>query len=517
MPTRQRRRIDKLASCRSSAEQRVQMQVFMLPVAALGCVVATLVVCMNPSSPANQSTLQQWGTSLGGTTPPEIHEEADPLTCAQFHVESGDCLVIASADQSSLEHSLSLVWTPVATHAVATSSISCAAADALQVRTRMQLEENPVGLELLSRSSPNESDRQSHLPRRQMVTELPAVRVFRVPFFYPQSGSLPSERMSERACRATLITQVDRVSVYATDATLSPSIAKSIATIISTTIRPGVERRIGPIADVDANGCLSVVLSPLAFSASTDGQPLLGCVRPADFLNDNSVSGDIIYLDPQIVESPAQAAVLAHELAHAAVFSRLRHWRNSGQKARMLPPWLNEAIAHACERNMFPDSPNLADRIESWLDDTGRWPLVPSVTSRRGLSARGPCRTAGLLFVEFLQDQRSLTELVDSAILQTDNRTNVSHESFAKTFDEWTVWMARHHGRSICRTPISGNQTLRICGTAARWFRLSASGTVSIRSDRSSKLVVKLLKADGQKNDRESTQSVLSIASNSSE
>lgn len=517
--TRQRRRVDKLASCHSSPDQRLQIQVFMFSVAALGCVMATFVAHANSVITANQPTLQRWGTSLGGATCAEIHEDADSVTCVKFPVEPGDSLVIASADQRSLDHALSLIWAPGTPHTVAASSIWSTAATPLQVRTMMQLEESSLGLELLSRGSSNGSDSQSPPPRQQFVTNLPTVRVFRVPCLPPQSRLRPppSDRMSERVCRTTLITQVDRVSVYATDATFSASTAKTVATAISRTIRPGVERRIGPIADIDENGSLSVVLSPLAFSASTDGQPLLGCVRPADFLNDNSVSGDIIYLDPQIVESPAQAAVLAHELAHAAVFSRLRHWRNRGQKTRMLPPWLNEGIAHACERNMFPDSPNLTGRIESWLDDTGRWPLVPSVAGRRGLSARGPGRTAGLFFVEFLQDQQSLIELVDSAILQTDDRINVPHKSFATTFAEWTIWMARHHGSSICRTPISGEQTVRICGTAARWYRMNEPGTVTIRSDRASKLMVTLLKAAGQKSDHESAQSMLSIASKRSE
>ena len=146
----------------------------------------------------------------------------------------------------------------------------------------------------------------------------------------------------------------DRVSLYASDVELS---AESIQELLETVQKLLTWNLIhGPcgIADVDGDSCLTIAVCALSDDNTNTENPLLGCVRASDFLEDDSLGGDIIYLDYRLPGTPALTAVLTHEIAHAAVFSRIRFWRDKGHVACLLPAWLNESIAHPANFGVVP-------------------------------------------------------------------------------------------------------------------------------------------------------------------
>ncbi len=430
-------------------------------------------------------------------------------------MKPGDCLIIASVDRRSLRHAVSVDWRTEGRHtmpsilplpnlSVATFSWPDIGAWKTPARSQTVLEGS-----LTFADEPWTSASSGQQFRR----------VFRLPILEAPSGFSTNGdgRVFERVCLAECLGETDQVKIYATDNAVSDAtVAATLARLINA-ILPEVEQRIGPIADLDQTGSLTVVLGRLTTTDPNGEEPVLGCVRPSDYLNNDSMAGDIVYLDPRIFGSDAFAPVVAHELAHAAVFSRLRELVNSGIHVAMLPSWLNEAVAHACEQDLFPHSPNLADRIKSWRDDPGGWPLIPRDGRHGAVPARGPERAAGLMFVEFLRQQQSLRELIDAVALGTDSWFHADARAFDVTFRQWTVWMAEHHGKTICQTPAVGDHTLTVAGTSARWYLAEEVADVLIQADASSQLQVTLLRSGPKQIFEVDSQPLLTMTATCSE
>jgi len=250
----------------------------------------------------------------------------------------------------------------------------------------------------------------------------------------------------------------------------------------------------GEISDVDGDRRLSIVICELSDGKTNSDVPLLGCVRANDFLEDDSLGGDIIYLDYRLPGTAALTAVLTHEMAHAAVFSRIRFWRDKGHVACLLPAWLNEAIAHSCELRRCPQSPNLADRISAYLSNTGHWPLMPSQRGFNAVSARGPVRAAGLFYIEFLRQSQALDALIDAEVVNGMHRPQTVDTVFADAFRGWTVWMSNQHQSGklplrIQSLPESDStQIVGIRGTAATWWQVERAGVMKVSTHARCKL-----------------------------
>jgi|GEM_PF-3999430 len=507
-----RRKPGTSSSCDSGSSAAPQLHSVILPIAALGCLLATLFAQAGlgkaPSAPASDP----WGHSLDHVRRIEKSNSAGYVNGVRLRVEPNDCLIIGSTDRRSLNHSISVDWQPVGSDQQQTPPST---SPDVVVRSAVRRMIAARGRE----QSPKVTVEKAEPAIVPANNGEPVTRAFRVPFLVPalspqHSGSM---HMSDRACLMTCLVECDRVRVYSEDPPFSGATAQTIASTIANSIRPQVERRLGSVRDVDHDGYLTIALIRLTSSDTRESHPLLGCVRPADFLGNDPTSGDIVYIDPRIVSSRSCAPVLAHELAHAAVFSRLLELRDSVAEVEMLPSWLNEAIAHACERDMFPDSSNLARRIDCWMRDTGRWPLIPRIRRSNEVSARGPERAAGVMFVEFLQQEQSLCELVDSAALRTDNSLEGHSDAFTSRFRDWSVWMAEHYRDDICKTAGEGHQMLLLRGTAARWLRPEVSCDVTIRADIGAALQVTLLKSLPKPDDNGPSQSALSLAQTVSE
>jgi len=273
--------------------------------------------------------------------------------------------------------------------------------------------------------------------------------------------------------------------------------AEKIVVALESNVCPLIRSTIGEVADVDRDGRTAVVLCDLADRQPVGNPPILGCVRAGDFLDEHNLAGDIIYLDQSLTDSACFTAVLAHEFAHAAVFSILRVEGETCHGQGRLPVWLNEAIAHSCEFELVPDSRNLSTRIARFLEAPHTWPLLVPYRSQSGVTTRGPVRAAGLFFVQFLQRRG----VEPDAIVRTPGTgpqriEALTQLSFDEVFRQWTLdlLMQSETGRlPLTVSPLPENRAtngLWIRGTAAAWFRSATAGRLSVLAEEDCELQV---------------------------
>ncbi len=304
-----------------------------------------------------------------------------------------------------------------------------------------------------------------------------------------------------------LICRSGRCAVYADESTISRQQARHLVQTVDDHLRPEIEARLGQIEDIDRDGHLTLVVTDLSRIHPSD-VPLVGCVRETDFLVPHDFGGDIVYLDEQILHTESAAPILAHELTHAAVFSRLVRLRRSGHAVAHMPRWFHEAVAHACEADLFPASPNLAPRITAWQRDSGRWPLTAGRPNPRNVSGRGPVRAAGLSYVRHLLRSIPWTTLTDQVATRRIGVADPNHADFQSAFRDWAVTMTQspdlpdvqilHTGRPSERS--SGHQKpsrtccVPIAGTAVRWFRTDGPCRVLLAAPADSRLQITVVK-----------------------
>lgn len=459
-----------------------------------------------------QGTSQVPNGSTWPSTEQRQHPAGNVDTC--IHVMSGDRLIVSSLDQGALLHEVQISW---ATESSPSSRIRGpgselpsidvvtinggitrrAAAQDLTIRAESH---QVAAMERLA-AAPNEP------PTRIPKTQTPLLsRCFRLPRFTTLSD--PDLRSAAAAqqfidnivvCRQRAAS--DRVSLYASDVELSVA---SIQELLETAQKLSTWNLIhGPcgIADVDGDNRLSIVVCVLSDGKTNTENPLLGCVRANDFLEDDSLGGDIIYLDYRLLGTPALTAVLTHEIAHAAVFSRIRFWRDKGHVACLLPAWLNESIAHSCEFRRCPQSTNLSDRISTYLSNTGRWPLMPNQQGFNAVSARGPVRAAGLFYMEFLRQSQTLDALIDAELRDGTQQPEAADAEFAELFRDWTVWMSERQQTGevpLEIRPLPESESKRrvtIRGTAATWWQADRAGVVKVSTHARCKLQLTVVRS----------------------
>lgn len=214
-------------------------------------------------------------------------------------------------------------------------------------------------------------------------------RRFQLPFF--RNGSV-----YERPLMRSLILQTDTVAVYGDlENSRHIEVAAAIQSCGLANVLDFVQQMINPIADLDADGRLALVLGRLAdpIPSGSDDEPIRGCVRPADFQPGRPTSVDAIYLDPEHILTADLQSLLAHEMAHAAAFSLLV---KCDQLPTSMPSWLNEAVAHLIEEQIAPDSQNLQVRRRQYQKTSWLYPtMIPNEVSGMKLR-RGPVRIASL-------------------------------------------------------------------------------------------------------------------------
>lgn len=280
-------------------------------------------------------------------------------------------------------------------------------------------------------------------------------RCFRVPRF-------ESTGTRRELCETTLIGQSEHVSVYVEHSSASQfeisgdDIVREICHQLEQRILGVVRGGIGPVADVDGDGTLSIVIADIDRQDSREHPPVRGCVTDQDFLlhDQSDFSGDVIYLDRDLPSGDELASLLAHELTHAAVLSfQLRNSpaaelkttdasRETIHVARpcVVPAWLNEAAAHWMEHRLTENVPGFSERIAAFRSDPSTSPVVASEDYLTFASRRSGSRAAGYLFLKsLLKSDEQLRDFVLNDLSLEERTERVANVNFRDGFRTWMV------------------------------------------------------------------------------
>jgi hypothetical protein len=244
--------------------------------------------------------------------------------------------------------------------------------------------------------------------------------------------------------------------------------ATEILHLLENRIIPRSRELIDTHADIDGDGKLAVLLTPVLDRVPAGQTPLGGYVRGSDFRRDISPPfgnhADVIYLNSRAM-SPGEHlhALLAHEYTHAVGFSE--QWRMSadGSPVHDEEDWLNEAIAHVAEQQHHAGWSNLDYRIDRFLHAPHSAPLVVPDASRAGLWRDPGCRGASYLFLQWCVDQFGddlLSKLIHS---RRRGRANIEHATgvpFAELYRRWTIALCD----DVSESSAIGYRTLRLHG-----------------------------------------------------
>ena len=391
----------------------------------------------------------------------------------RIFVPAGARVVVGSLDQQAQFHSVSVSWEPQRPERLASLELLYPTDFPFDVvRTEFRNRPRPAGVTYRETGVPPSECQDGNVCRR-----------FAVPYF-PSQGT-PVERF----LIGDLVAAGGRTRVYlagdceASRAELTAQ-AHEIVRLTELGLRDFIEEQLFPIEDLDFDGHLTFVLCDLADppAPSTQEVPIRGCVRQKDFLQtDRELGGDIIYFDDRLPEGDQLAAVLAHELAHAAIFSIRRQIRRDVSDAGQLPFWMNEGIAHFLEYSVCPESDNLATRIRDYRGHPQSFPLVIPDTFRGRRLRRGPSRAAALSFFRFAASV--YPNFIREVLTARYARTGADDDAlrFTEVFRQWMTDPALDaaarslQARKLCR--------MTLAGTAFVHFEpAETSGFLSVRA-----------------------------------
>lgn len=266
------------------------------------------------------------------------------------------------------------------------------------------------------------------------------------------------------------------------------------------TLRTRIETALGPIHDLDGDGRLTVVLCGLdqrnhGGRTESDEVPVLGCVREADFLeSQGATGGDILYLAPDGLKTGGGSALLAHELAHAAVHCRQRERLRSGKLKIEIPGWFHEALAHVAEHAAAGPGAYFDQRLADFQICPQACPVVTE--SQFGWQAgRGGSRVAGFLFLQSsLKHPENVSELLSTCETFEELLDAVLRRPLPECLAQWgpvaAAQISRTRPQAIPCLRAGGEQSGLICGTAFRCWRnddqaltieVDASGAAELR------------------------------------
>ncbi len=281
-------------------------------------------------------------------------------------------------------------------------------------------------------------------------------RQFLIPHFEPSGTTHEVSTASLIACDA-------QVAIFADDSLLMShsgrldhvprdeiiQAGERILQTLEMGLQEFVQHCVGPISDLDGDQHLSIVITDLDRQDKNSPIPVRGCVRDRDFLEHGAVdfTGDIVYLDCSLPHGSELAAMLAHELTHAAVFSRIREQHHSNpanaSQAPAVPSWLNEAIAHWVELRITARPEAFLQRVALFQANPACNPIVASESFLSAECRRGGSRAAGVLFLrQFVPQTDQLSLLLHTDATLEERLAMISGTPFADVFRKWTMSQA---------------------------------------------------------------------------
>ena len=422
-------------------------------------------VLQSPSSPASDLGNAQHSSSV------------------TVSLEAGDVLILGSLDTSAACHRVTL------TVADSASSPSNSNGEFLVVAA-----DSISRIDLRGDKPSFVADAVSEIARPRQVAE-PKFRRFKVPYF-------SADDACDRFIEAPSLVETQNVRIY-TEATLLNSdssatatkrLADTVCETLETGLREYVEQRVGELSDIDGDGRLSILLCHLCDERlpgdELNTEPILGCVRGADFNLSDPFSGDIVYLDIGLANRSDLVAILGHELAHAAVFSQCSN------DDLTIPGWLNEAIAHKIEIEVCPSSQNFARRLDAFLRQTDAFPVFSQPGFYSATTQRGGTRAAGCTFLSAVLEANpdvSLKQLICCGESRQNRFDKLGGYGFAEIFRSWAVGVVKTFPEAANRTLTNGR--VRILGTAFHaWASESRPRTVKVDYDPTAKLQVTVVR-----------------------
>jgi hypothetical protein len=237
---------------------------------------------------------------------------------------------------------------------------------------------------------------------------------------------------------------------------LSPGFVEEIVRLLDDEIIPRSRDFLGEHADVDGDGKLAVLVTGWLGKLNGGTTALSGFVCANDFHPGIDPPfgnhADVIYLNPSLPQSPELKALLAHEYTHAVCFSRRLASSGHAVPLAVEEDWLNEAVAHVAENLHESGWSNLDRRIEAFLANPGRSPLVVRDYYRAGLWRDPGCRGATYLFLRYCADQFGgglLRDLVNSPAIGKRNLERATRTGFPELYRHWTIALAEGEITSV--------------------------------------------------------------------
>jgi hypothetical protein len=244
-------------------------------------------------------------------------------------------------------------------------------------------------------------------------------------------------------------------------------------------ILPRLTELYGAITDVDGDGKLAICLTDRLAELPTNGSPVEGVVQAHDFHVDlprpHSNQADVLFLSRSLQPGPQAMAVLAHEAAHLAAFSRRLEVDSHGFRPE--DDWLNEGLAHFAEVNCSGSWTNLESRIAAFREHPETSPLVVIDAHREGFWRDPGSRGAAWSFLQWLAETYGPDVVRDLAAHPEVGCAKIEAvlgNPFEETFRRWTI------AEAAAKPPVSGknaDEKITLCGTAHHARRLTKPGS----------------------------------------
>jgi hypothetical protein len=239
-------------------------------------------------------------------------------------------------------------------------------------------------------------------------------------------------------------------------------------------ILPKLTELYGEIADIDGDGKLAICLTDRLAELPTNESPVEGLVQVSDFQTDlprpHSNQADVLFLSRALQPGPQTLAVLAHEAAHLAVFSR--RFEADPHGFRPEHDWLNEGLAHFAEVHCSGSWTNLEARIAAFRRRPESSPLVVIDAQREGLWRDPGSRGAAWSFLRWVADEHGsqrISELARHPDVGCAKIEAVLRQPFAEIFRRWSVSQAATDSQTSDR---NDEKSITLCGMAYHGRRL---------------------------------------------
>lgn len=312
-----------------------------------------------------------------------------------------------------------------------------------------------------------------NVPQPSSIEVRPAARAMSRNFFLQTAPNRHQPVMTRLAAES------ERVRIWEEDAgeAATPSIQLVwLIEQLEQEILPKLTELYGEIADIDGDGKLAVCLTDRLSELPTTDSPVEGLVQVDDFHADlprpQSNQADVVFLSRALQPGPHALAVMAHEAAHLAVFSR--RFEADPHGFRPEDDWLNEGLAHFAEVECSGSWTNLSQRIAAFQDHPESSPLVVIDAHRAGFWRDPGSRGAAWSFLSWLADQSGpemVSELARHPNVGCAKIEAVLQEPFEDVFRRWTVAQATANSPA---NGVGGNQSeIVLCGTGHYAWRIT--------------------------------------------